>query len=92
MKRVGLIVNPIAGMGGRVGLKGTDGAIVDAARALGAVPRAGSKAARALRRLSPVTDRIEILTCPGEMGAAAMEAAGLSGFEVIPMREGPTGS
>jgi predicted polyphosphate/ATP-dependent NAD kinase len=79
-------------MGGRVGLKGTDGAIVDAARALGAVPQAGSKAARALRRLSPVTDQMEILTCPGEMGAAAVEAAGLSGFEVIPMREGPTGS
>ena len=82
VKRVGLIVNPIAGMGGRVGLKGTDGAIVDTARALGAVPQAGCKAARALRRLSPVADRIEILTCPAEMGAAAAESAGLSAYEV----------
>jgi len=92
VRRLGLIVNPIAGMGGRVGLKGTDGAIVDAARALGAVPQAGSKAARCLRRLSPVTDRIEILTCPGEMGAAAVEAAGLPGHEVIATDPGqPTG-
>ena len=36
LSRVGFVVNPIAGMGGRVGLKGTDG-VVDAAVELGAI-------------------------------------------------------
>src|SRR5687767_12747645 len=52
MKRVGLIVNPVAGIGGRVGLKGSDGTrVVARALALGAVPEAPARAIAALQAL-----------------------------------------
>lgn len=79
MKLVGLIVNPIAGMGGTVGLKGTDGVeILDMARKLGAKPEAPSKAILALKKLLPVKDKIRILTASGDMGENQCKEAGLS--------------
>lgn len=67
--RLGLIVNPIAGMGGKVALKGTDGqAVLKKAREKGAVPEANCKAERALRLLAPHRGQIMIYTASGEMG------------------------
>ena len=60
MSLVGLIVNPIAGMGGRVGLKGTDG-VVDQARLLGATPVAAERAERALARLERCRNELTVL-------------------------------
>ena len=82
-KKIGFIVNPIAGMGGAVGLKGTDGAeILAEAIVRGAVPRAPGRAQAALAALSTVRDHILILAGPGAMGADLAAQAGFS-VEVI---------
>lgn len=77
--RVGLVVNPIAGMGGKVGLKGTDGPkIVKKARELGAEPVAPERAVKALKRLREAKLDLEILTCSGEMGEDEAKEAGFT--------------
>lgn len=74
LKKLGLIVNPIAGMGGRVGLKGTDGIdMVKKARNLGAFEEAPNKAKKALEKLRGVKDDILIVTCSGNMGEKMSE-------------------
>lgn len=69
--RVGFLVNPVAGMGGPVALKGTDDA-VEEARRRGAVPVAPQRARRFLEAL---TLEVSMLTCSGPMGAGACRAA-----------------
>jgi len=76
--RLGLIINPIAGMGGSVGLKGTDGDLVAKAQAMGAAPVAGPRAVTALTQLTELRKELLVLTCLGEMGATAAETAGLN--------------
>jgi predicted polyphosphate/ATP-dependent NAD kinase len=72
-----LIVNPVAGIGGRVGLKGSDGhEIQQRALALGAVPLAQERAAIALEALHQLAAELEILTAPGEMGEHAAQSCG----------------
>jgi predicted polyphosphate/ATP-dependent NAD kinase len=77
-RSVGLLVNPIAGMGGRVALKGTDGADALArARRLGATPVAPGRAARALERLAADAPAVTVVAAPGGMGAAVAHPSGL---------------
>jgi predicted polyphosphate/ATP-dependent NAD kinase len=80
-RTVGLIVNPVAGMGGSVGLKGTDGALYQKALSLGAEPVTPDRTATFLSHLEH-TDRIKLLTAPGEMGAHYVEGTGID-FAVV---------
>ncbi|MFE1955223.1 ATP-NAD kinase family protein [Streptomyces sp. NPDC059524] len=82
--RVGLVVNPVAGLGGRVGLGGTDGP--DRPRRaleLGAVPRASARAEESLAEIRARGCAPVIVTAPGAMGEEAARGAGLD-VETVP--------
>lgn len=89
MFRLGLIINPLAGLGGSVALKGSDGA--DTARqalALGAEPKAGIRTLQALEMLKGLS--LEIVTYPGEMGADVALEAGFKPVVLGSIRQGNT--
>jgi len=67
MKKLGLIVNPIAGMGGAVGLKGTDGNIIEEAKNLGAEPVTPHRIKIFLSEIKDITN-IHFYVAPGKMG------------------------
>jgi len=81
-RKIGFIVNPIAGMGGSVGLKGTDGKVYKLALKLNAKPVAPIKALNFLNRLKAVKGAIELLTYPREMGENEAKQANLD-FKVL---------
>jgi predicted polyphosphate/ATP-dependent NAD kinase len=67
MKHIGLIINPVAGMGGAVGLKGTDGDMYDKAVELGASPVTPERARDMLDHITQ-KDQIQFLVGSGDMG------------------------
>jgi len=91
--RLGLVVNPIAGMGGRLGLKGTDGdEVLRICREKGAIAEAPKKAVEALLRLAPLKSEIEIVTYPGEMGEIEAKDAGFNPTVIGKITPGETTS
>jgi len=77
---VGFLLNPVAGMGGAVGLAGTDGQVAEALRR-GAVPRAADRAVQALSLLR--RDDIAWYTCAGAMGEDVLACAGIDRSTVL---------
>ena len=83
--RIGFVVNPIAGMGGRVGLKGTDGVLKEAIKR-GAKPVAPIKTGEMLEEyISNYSnkDKIQWYTCSGGMGGDLLKKAGINNFEIV---------
>ena len=90
-KKLGLIVNPMAGIGGKVGLKGSDGrTTVQRALALGAVPVSQERALEALRPLAVLRERITLVTFPGEMGQSAASGSGFDPVVLGSIQSGDT--
>ncbi|WP_417688670.1 ATP-NAD kinase family protein [Pseudidiomarina sp.] len=76
--RLGLVVNPAAGLGGSVALKGSDGVdTANKARELGAEPKAPKRAAQALAELSKQQLACKILTGADGLGEESCAQAGL---------------
>ncbi|WP_367260092.1 ATP-NAD kinase family protein [Methanoculleus sp.] len=80
MRTVGFLINPVAGMGGAVGLKGTDGQVAEAIR-LGAVAHACDRAVQALSLLK--NDDTAWYTCAAPMGGDVLLGAGIDRFTVL---------
>ena len=79
MAKIGFILNPVAGIGGKVGLKGSDGAeTLATALRLGAKPESALKAKVALEIVRASGEDVEIVTYPGEMGADVARECGLT--------------
>ena len=93
MKTLGLIVNPIAGMGGSVGLKGTDGEDTpQRALSLGAEPQASKRTYEALSVIGKAMPELPLVTCAGNMGEDIARSCGLTAriIEGVPQDGAPT--
>ena len=92
-KRVGLIVNPVAGMGGRVALKGSDGReTLLRAIELGATPLSSQRTVAALKRLVPIKESIELITYPYDMGEEEARECGIAPVILGSVTKGETTS
>lgn len=78
-KTLGILVNPVAGIGGSVGLKGSDGTEIQRlALQRGARKTAPDRATVALREIAEIIPEVRVLTCPGDMGENECRMAGLN--------------
>lgn len=85
MLTLGLIINPFAGIGGSVGLKGSDGPeIVKEALSRGAQCKSSERARLALEVLLPLKETLKIITCPSAMGEMLVDSMGFH-HEVLPL-------
>jgi predicted polyphosphate/ATP-dependent NAD kinase len=84
-------VNPIAGMGGKVGLKGTDGPeTLQKAIEMGAKPEAIARTVVALERIIHLRNKIEFIAYPYEMGENEVKACEMKPTVIGSIKQGKT--
>lgn len=87
MLKVGLIINPVAGVGGRAGLKGSDGEdIQKEALKKGGTLESGNKTKIALKELLEVKDKFKFVTAYGAMGEDVVKELGFI-YELIGIKK-----
>lgn len=86
---IGLIINPLAGLGGPAALKGSDG-VAEQALAMGIEPRAAQRTRTALEQLLVLRERIEFVTFPGPMGADLLAQMGFEHRVLGELGQGPS--
>jgi len=85
VSKIGFLINPIAGMGGKVGLKGTDG-VYEKAKKLGAKPISEKKANETIKELCnnyKIKKEIKWYTCEGSMGHDVLKKNHVKDIEII---------
>lgn len=77
--KLGLLINPYAGIGGALALKGSDGVeIREQALAMGAEKKALDKTRLALEHIAPIKDQVQLYVAAGEMGESLAKDMGFS--------------
>ncbi|MFL2493537.1 MAG: ATP-NAD kinase family protein [Candidatus Thalassarchaeum sp.] len=93
MVRLGLLVNPDAGLGGRLGLKGSDGQ-AELARSMGAEDRSGPRLRAMLKHFSSIHrsgfDDISWVTSEGRMGTEWLPDAQIGSISTVHSSSGKT--
>lgn len=88
--RLGLVINPVAGIGGPTGLKGSDGENTLAiARQQGVEPKAQQRVATALELLTPYKTQLQFYTVAGDMGENVLQTLGFA-YQVIYQPQHPS--
>jgi predicted polyphosphate/ATP-dependent NAD kinase len=81
--KLGLLINPYAGIGGALALKGSDGVeIREKALAMGAEKKALDKTRLALEHIVSIKDQVQIYVASGEMGETLAKTMGFN-YSVI---------
>ena len=93
MVRLGLLVNPDAGLGGRLGLKGSDGQ-AELARSMGAEDRSGPRMRAMLEHFSSIHragfEDISWVTSEGRMGTEWFPEAEIGSISTVHSSSGGT--